>query len=221
MSLVDRRSGPAQAKRCRLLAVGDSLTDPKSGGGRYLNEARERCECQVTNLGKGGAMVNQIRARLLSHFAETRGTYSHVVIFGGVNDLYSDLTAKRTVAKIEADLELMYRAARARGARVIAMTVTPWGGFKRYFTPHRWQNTLTLNRWIRESRRRGLTDHVIDGEQLLSCGMAERLCEDFALPYRDGLHFGPGGHARLATELVKALAISGCGAEPDDGSADG
>ncbi|HMA92592.1 MAG TPA: SGNH/GDSL hydrolase family protein [Polyangiaceae bacterium] len=209
--------GSALSRACHLLVVGDSLSDPKSGGGGYLLAVSQRCQCAITNIAKGGAMVNQMRAQLFEHL-ENAPDYSHAVVFGGVNDLYSDLTAKRTVAKIATDLEKMYRAMQQRRTKVIAITVTPWGGFRRYFTDHRWQNTLALNRWIRETRVHGMIDLVLDGEHLLACGDAERLCDAYAAPYRDGLHFGPLGHQRLAHELVQALGPAYCPVHPDHGS---
>lgn len=217
----DTRDLPSNADAarpaCRLLAAGDSLTDRRSGGGGYLELARRSCGCEITNLGKGGDMTNQIRKRFLAHLHASDEKYTHAVIFGGVNDLYSDLTAKRNVAKISADLEAMYRASKQRGMTVIAITVTPWGGFTRYFSEHRWSNTLRLNAWIRDGVSRGLTDAVVDGEHLLACGDEARLCARFAAPYRDGLHFGPEGHRELALALVRALGPPLCPRPPDDG----
>ncbi len=162
-------------------------------------------------------MVNQMRMRLATHLAEPHADYQYVLVFGGVNDLYSDLTAKRTVEKITVDLEKMYRAARATGARVIAFTVAPWGGFRRYFTEYRWQNTLKLNAWIRSTPAQGLTDAVVDAERLLSCGTAEELCATYAAPFRDGLHFGRQGHRRLSAALVHAMGRNQCFVPPVHG----
>lgn len=210
---------PSGSRRpCRLLAAGDSLTDPRSGGGGYLELAQRSCGCEVTNLGQGGAMVNQIRRRLLAHLEASGELYTHAVIFGGVNDLYSDLTAKRTVAKISADLDAMYRASKRHGLRVVALTVAPWGGFKRYFTDQRWTHTLELNAWIRQSPSRDSSDAVVDAESLLACGDPRFLCASYAAPYRDGLHFGPRGHRQLAVALVRALGPTFCPELPDDGS---
>lgn len=228
---------------CLLLAVGDSLTDPKSGGGGYLKAIESRCGCQVVNLGKGGDMVNQMRRRLAAHLASTENHYSFVLIFGGVNDLYSDETASRTVAKISADLSQMYELARARGSRVIALTVTPWGGFRRYFTPKRARTTEELNRFILGRRDVGPVDVVVDAYRLLSCpdlehrqaahaenrdlghaenhdlgrteGHAEALCPSLAAPFKDGLHFGPRGHQVLGEALVEALGTARCPERPD------
>lgn len=163
-------------------------------------------------------MANQIRKRFLAHLQASNDHYTHAVIFGGVNDLYSDLTAKRTVEKITTDLDAMYRASKQRGLTVIAITVTPWGGFTRYFSEHRWSNTLRLNDWIRDSVGRGSIDAVIDAEHLLACGDPTRLCARYAAPYRDGLHFGPKGHREIALALVRALGPSLCRKPPDDGS---
>ncbi|HEY5961959.1 MAG TPA: SGNH/GDSL hydrolase family protein [Polyangiaceae bacterium] len=217
-SLGDDEADSRQARPCQLLAVGDSLTDTRSAGGGYLEAVRRHCDCRITNLGKGGAMVNQIRAQLLAHLAEGGAKYSDIVVFGGVNDLYSDLTAHRTVAKIESDLSTMYDAAHHHGARVIAFTVTPWGGFKRYFTDARWQSTLTLNEWIRQAKARATVDYLVDGERLLSCGTPTLLCPSAASPHRDGLHFGPAGHRLLGAALVKALGPKRCHDVPDAGS---
>jgi lysophospholipase L1-like esterase len=204
---------------CRLLAIGDSLTDPKSHGGGYLRAIERDCNCTVNNLGRGGDMVNQMRKRLLAHLAQSPPSYSHVLVFGGVNDLYSDETAKRTVAKIEGDLEAMYRTARNHGARVIAVTVAPWGGFRRYFSPHRAETTLELNRWIADGPKRGRSDYWVDAYSRLSCGVPTELCARYAAPHRDGLHFGPIGHERLGQALVEALGPTQCPGHPDAGSA--
>ena len=112
--------------------MGDSLTDPRSNGGLYLRYLKERCpRSTFDSYGKGGEMVNQMRRRfatdvLASVPSDGVAPYTHVLVFGGVNDLYSDLTAHRTLDKIEGDLSSMYAAAKGRGLAVIALTVTPW-----------------------------------------------------------------------------------------------
>lgn len=125
-------SGPRK-RVYRLAAMGDSLTDARSKGGAFLDLLRERCpRSTFDNLGVGGQMVNQMAARFPRQvLADARGQapapYSDVLVWGGVNDLYSDETAGRTVAKIENDLGYMFSTARARGLRVLAMTVAPVG----------------------------------------------------------------------------------------------
>jgi lysophospholipase L1-like esterase len=198
------------------------LTDAKSGGGRYLANVEASCKCAVENLGKGGDMVNQMQQRFLAHLRSTPVRYDIVVIFGGVNDLYSNETAHRTNDRIQRDLAAMYRAARDHGAQVVAFTVAPWGGFRRWYTPTRGENTRELNAWIRDAPARGMVDVVVDAYALLSCGSPERLCDHFARPFRDGLHFGPDGHAKLGAALVDALGPKTCAkVPPTRGSAHG
>jgi lysophospholipase L1-like esterase len=199
---------PAEPRRYVVAAIGDSLTDQSSGGGKYLQLLRKRCpESQFYNHGKGGDMVNQMRRRffrdVLPALAARRTT--HLIVFGGVNDLYSDLTAGRTPEKVSKDLAAMFAAARERGVKIVAITVAPWGGFERYYNPRRGQATLELNAWLQAEHARGQIDHVVDAYALLSCGDPERLCPEVALPYKDGLHFGPVGHEKLGEALYAAV----------------
>jgi lysophospholipase L1-like esterase len=125
-------------------------------------------------------------------------------VFGGVNDLYSDETAGRTTSKIEADLSAIYAEAKAGGARVVALTVAPWGGFTRYFTPHRADTTRELNAWILAAQARGTVDVTVDAHALLGCGDPDKLCERYENARSDGLHFGHAGHEALGRALYDA-----------------
>jgi len=199
-------SGSGRAARAHsVLVVGDSLSDPRVGGGRFLRAVTEACPATtVDNHARGGFMVNQMRRRFEAELGpRLPGGYTDLLVFGGVNDLYSDETAGRSVDKIQRDLGALYAAGRAHGLRVIAFTVAPWGGFSRYFTERRARTTEQLNAWIAEQREQGKVDVVVDAYALLSCGDPERLCPKFEAPRADGLHFGPLGHARLGEELLK------------------
>lgn len=194
-----------------VAAMGDSLTDAKSNGGKFLDLLRERCpKSRFDNYGKGGQMVNQMRRRFADDlFGPGRPAYTHVIVFGGVNDLYSDLTAGRTPAKIEADLTFMYQEARRHGAKVVAITIAPWGGFGRWFNASRGAATLEVNRWILAQRDAGAVDAAVDAYKLLSCGDPTLLCPNYTPPYKDGIHFGPEGHKKLG-EALFAQVFSGC-----------
>jgi lysophospholipase L1-like esterase len=204
-------SPPAPPRPVTVAAIGDSLTDARSGGGKFLDVLRARCpKSRFDNYGKGGEMVSQMRRRFGSEvFGAGRPAYSHVIVFGGVNDLYSDLTAGRTPAKIEQDLAWMYQEARRHGARVVVLTVAPWGGFTRYFNASRSAATLEVNRWILAQRDAGQVDAVVDAYRILSCGDPTRLCPTYTPPYRDGLHFGAEGH-RLLGEAIFDQVFSAC-----------
>lgn len=202
------RSGTPTA--CRVLVLGDSLTDPRSNGGGYLRAWSQKCpHCQFINLARGGAMVNQMLRALREHLSTSPPNYSFVVVFGGVNDLYSDQTAHRTLERIERDLSAIYRLARDHSTNVIAITVAPWGGFHRWYTDERGHNTQTLNQWIMERRALGEVNSVVDSRPVLTCGDPEQLCPEYMPPHRDGLHFGPEGHRRLGDALLRVLG-DGC-----------
>jgi lysophospholipase L1-like esterase len=161
------------------------------------------------NRSKGGFMINQIRKRLETEVLPEGGSYSHAIVFGGVNDLYSDQTANRTLSRIQADLSRIYAALTQRGIQTIAITVTPWGGFSRWFTPERSQNTQTLNAWILEQPHKGAIATALDAYPLLSCGIPTHLCPALSAPFKDGLHFGKLGHQKVGQALYD-LAFQGC-----------
>jgi lysophospholipase L1-like esterase len=199
-------AAPVKKQKVTVAAIGDSLTDAKSHGGGYLDHLRKKCpKSRFDNHGKGGQMVNQMRKRfaadVLGEGAADRPAYSHVIVFGGVNDLYSDDTAGRTPEKIEGDLLRMYKAAKGKGMRVVAITIAPWGGFKKYFTDHRKKTTAEVNKWIAAQVAAKNVDHVVDAFAMLSCGDADKLCPKYAEPFKDGLHFGAAGHEVLGKAL--------------------
>ncbi len=149
-------------------------------------------------------MVNQMRKHFESDlFGASTPSYTHVIVFGGVNDIGSNETAGRTVAAIRGDLAAMYDAARRRGVKVVALTIAPWGGFRAFHTAQRQQMTLEVNEWIRKSPAAGGADHVVDAYRLLSCEDPERLCESYVAPFNDGLHFNRRGHRKLGEALYR------------------
>jgi lysophospholipase L1-like esterase len=195
-------AGSKQA--CVVLAIGDSLTDARAHGGKYLDHLRERCpNSRFYNLGKGGDMVNQMRRRFTGELQADAGRFTHVIVFGGVNDVMSNLTAGRTPKLIGQDLSAIYALARERGAKVVAVTLTPWSGFTRFYDAARADATHAVNAFIAEKQRAGEIDHVADAYALLSCGDREALCPSYAAPFKDGLHFGPEGHKKLGEALYQ------------------
>ena len=98
----------------------------------------------------------------------------------------------------------MYRMAHDHGIRVIAVTISPWGGFRRYYNARRGCYTLQVNAWIRSRINTGEVDTVVDSYPLLSCGNPERLCNAYVKPFNDGLHFNTTAHAKLGQALYEA-----------------
>lgn len=204
---------PQPAKRRYVVAaLGDSITDSRVGGGGYLHYLESACpESRFVNFGKGGDMTNQMRKRWQRDILPQQESLelNTLLVFGGVNDLYSDLTAGRSNERIEADLSAIYSSAQAAGLEVIAITVSPWGGFTRYFNPRRGKNTRRLNAWLLGLVAEKQLNHAVDSYPLLSCGQPERLCPAYESRYRDGLHLGPQGHQVLGEKLL-ATVFSDC-----------
>lgn len=191
--------------RFRVVAMGDSLTDTKVGGGKFLSYLASRCpESRFESVGKGGQMVNQMRKRFGRDALSRPAT--HVLVMGGVNDLYSDETAGRTPAKIKADLSSMYDASRAAGRKVIALTIAPWGGFKHH-SERRAKAHREVNAWVLGQREEGKVWAAVDTVPLLSCGDPDRLCEGLGM--RDGLHWTAAGHEKVGQGLFEQV-FSGC-----------
>jgi lysophospholipase L1-like esterase len=204
-------SSVARARVYRVAALGDSITDESVGGGKYLDFLRRACpESSFYHFGKGGDMTNQMRRRLhadlLPEVSKLR--LDTLIVLGGVNDLYSNLTAGRSNPKIEDDLRQIYQTAKDNGLRVVAVTVLPWGGFRKYFSPERADNTRALNSFILGLVGQGV-DVAVDGYSLLSCGHPEELCPAYELKRPDGLHPGLEGH-RILGKALQAEAFSDC-----------
>ncbi len=197
---------PEKKRAYAVAAMGDSLTDPKSHGGKYLEYLHERCpHSRFDSYGKGGNMVNQMRKRFARDVfgdgtKEKRPHYDYVIILGGIADIGSNETAGRTVAKIEGDLGQMYKIAHEHGTSVIAMTVPPWGGFIKY-DDTRHAMTLELNDWIRHKPAN--VEHAVDIYPLLSCGDAKKLCPEYGWP--DKLHWSKKGHDIVGRALYEAV----------------
>jgi lysophospholipase L1-like esterase len=201
-------TAPAKKRIYVVAAMGDSLTDPKSHGGKYLEALQTRCpKSRFDSYGVGGNMVNQMRKRFERDVfgegtGETRPAYTHVIVLGGIGDILSNETAKRSASLIAGDLTTMYEMARAHHAEVIALTLPPWGGFKAYDTA-RHVMTLKVNTFIQEKATDGVVDFAVDIYPLLSCGDKRKLCPDYA--WNDHLHWSEKGHDVVAKALYSQV----------------
>ena len=204
---------PKTKKRYRVAAMGDSLTDPRSHGGKYLEYLADKCPQSIfDSYGVGGNMCNQMRKRfahdVLGDGADPPKTpYSHVLVLGGINDICSDESASRTNDRIKADLTAMYAMAHERGLRIIALTLPPWGGFARYYNKRRARSTFDLNDWIRKQPEAGAVDHVVDIFPALSCGNPEELCEPYG--WSDRVHWSKKGH-EVVGKLLHERVFADC-----------
>lgn len=204
---------PAKRRTYVVAAMGDSLTDPRSFGGKYLDVLRRRCPgSRFDSYGVGGQMVNQMRRRFARDVLgqppdeeHPKPRYSHVIMLGGLNDIFSDESAGRTNDKIKKDLHAMFRMAKDGELAVVAVTLPPWAGFKRFHNRRRQASTLRINRWLRRQvgRRGGKVDVVVDAYPLLSCGRPAFLCKPYAL--KDQVHWSKKGHEVIGQALFRRV----------------
>ncbi len=198
-------AAPAKRRRYSVAALGDSLTDPHSHGGKYLDALRKSCpESYFESWGKGGDMVNMMRRRFQAYVntGETQ-RFTHLIVLGGINDICSDEKAKRTNDKIIADLTAIYAEAHRVGLAVIAMTLPPWGGFTAFYNPRRAASSFALSDWIREQAKTGAVDLLFETYPLLSCGEPEKMCDPYAVP--DHVHWSAEGHRVIGEALAKTI----------------
>jgi len=210
--------GKAEAppgRRYVVAAIGDSLTDPRSGGGKYLKALAQRCpESRFDAYGVGGQRTDHMRWRISDDLFgrstpwQKRPHYDHVIILGGVNDLAQAPIRDARIERIKQNLSEMYRAARARGVTVVALTVPPWGKLRGGFD-RRAAATELLNGWIRSRRSAGQVDEVVDIHPLLSCGDKDVLCPKHRRFINDNIHWGSAGH-ELVAEALHRQVFSDC-----------
>lgn len=198
-------SATAPEKRSYVVAaIGDSLTDPKSGGGGYLTYLQARCPTsRFDSWGKGGNMVSQMRARfardVLGEGGDgTRPHYTHVIVLGGIADIGSNETAGRTVAKIQSDLRAMYQMAHARSAVVVALTIPPWGKYTTY-DDEKHRMMLEMNAWLRGVPEP--VDHVVDVFPKLVCDGRD-LCPEYV---SDSIHWNKRAHELVGAMLLQQI----------------
>ena len=125
-----------------------------------------------------------------------------MLVFGGLGDVLSNLTAKRTAAAVQRDMTEMVRLSRERGAEAIVLTTHPWAGSAAY-DGVRAAMARDINAWILEAGRSRAIDATFDTRPVLSCGDLERLCDTAAAP--DRLHLSKDGQRALGEALHAAL----------------
>lgn len=208
-----------EPRRYVVAAIGDSLTDTRVGGGRYLKYLGQRCpESRFDAYGVGGQRTEHMRWRFLHDVfgigaARKRPAYTHVIVLGGINDLSAgSLSAART-ERIRANLSYMYREARVRGVEVVAVEVPPWGSL-RGVRDARVQATRELNSWIASRPGEGDTDYAVDLGPVLRCDdragvRPGDLCPSFRRFPTDRIHWNAAGHERVA-ELIHRAVFDDC-----------
>jgi hypothetical protein len=189
-----------------VAAIGDSLTDPKSQGGKYLVTLQRLCpKSSFVSFGKGGNMVNMMRKRFVRdlyapHEDGTTPSYTDVIILGGLGDILSNETAKRTAKKIGEDVLWMVDEAKSRGARVLVLQLPPWGTHPA-FDATRGKMTRDVSSMIAGWAEAKRIDGTMETRPLLQCGNPEVLCKEFG--WKDGIHWSAEGHAVVGKALYE------------------
>ncbi len=110
------------------------------GGTSYVTTLRQRCSgLRFTNLGINGQGTGQMLARYGRQVLNCN--YNEVIIMAGVNDM------PRSLEDIKSNLATMYRQAKEKRLKVIAVTVLPWKGYSSW-TEAKQRKTEELNSWI-------------------------------------------------------------------------
>ena len=185
-------------RRYVVAAIGDSITDPRVHGGLYMKHLAERCpKSRFDTYGIGGQFVRNLRARFDDDvFGAKKPGYTHVIVFGGVNDLIGNPTATM-LADAERDLAAMYEDAHARGVRVIALTIAQWSPHSAYDA----RMTESLDAWILSQSQDGDVTHAVDVRVPLMCEDQGTVCLQYRRFPIDTVHWNDRGHQVVADAI--------------------
>jgi len=195
-----------------VAAIGDSLTDTRVGGGRYMGWLKQRCpESRFDAYGVGGQRTDHLRWRLASDiFGEglrapsARPRYSHLIVLGGVNDLVASPPGYGNTDSIRRNLAFIWGAARSRGMVVIALSVPPWTApGPRH--DERIPATARLNSWMSEQQRLGSVDYVVDSHVRLAGEDGVSLLRAYRRESTDFIHWNAVGHEVIAEALFQEV----------------
>lgn len=198
----------AARTRYAVAALGDSITDTRVGGGRYMAALSRRCpKSRFDAYGVGGQQTRHVRWRFgqdlfgdgLRGQAAQKPRYDHVIVLAGVNDFAGGLVDEARVAKTKEHLAWLYRTGRERGLAVVATTVPPWGHMH---GEHDLAITRELNGWIGAQAALGNVARVVDVASVVSCDEST-LCDAFRRTPRDGIHWNDAGHEAVAEALYR------------------
>jgi len=164
----------------RVLVVGDSLT----GSPGYCDTLRKALNKELLCISKTGAGIKDIHSTAMSALIALEP--STVVVLAGVNDLASG----RSLEYITTALDEFYQDLDRAGAKVVAVTLTPWSGHNVGSSQKMQEDTRTLNAWIKSHPVPAV---VVDTSDLTGQG-------------KDGLHLTRVGGEQLAKLVLQRLS---------------
>ncbi len=212
----------ALSKDIKVATVGDSLSvDPPSSLEYYHYPSQLELFYDVTQsdsfavgAAQTGSAQNPKGMRLQYEDSVANAGYDLLIVLGGVNDVASG----RSVSFTQENLGYIYSQAKAKGMKVAAIPILPWGC---YYTSdgNKVAQTKEINAWIEANND---VDYFIDVYALFSDGN-DCLKEEYSL---DTIHVNRAGHDKLA-EIINAIVFeeqdgdmacgeTGCSAAGDD-----
>ena len=173
---------------------GDVLARRLASGGTHLGFANAGIAGnRVLNRGNGPSALERVERDALE-----RAGLTHVVFFEGTNDIAGDFNA----AQIMTGIRQIVAKARAKGVKIIGVTVIPRGnatvGPK--WTAAYERERLALNAWIRAPHS---FDAVIDFDALMKSGPSVKLADGSSAPAIpeawncDGVHPNAAGYKAM------------------------
>ena len=202
----EEKLGVVPSKVIRVGVMGDSITKGWKGYDTYVEYVKKlmkiKPQYEFFNHGVGANMTSQMQRRFKKDILD-KG-YNEVIILGGVNDIASG----RDLETVQNNLKEMYSAAKKKGMRVIAVTITPWGTFqdrpgnKKRFPKDVQEKTLKLNQWILDQKKKGIVHEVVDLYPKMKAEDGRSMKKEFR---GDGLHPSPAGQREIG-RIVSQVA---------------
>jgi lysophospholipase L1-like esterase len=175
----------------RIYTLGDSET----ASGYYQSKLSLLLPStwKIVNNGIAGNNTTQMLARLSSDILNI-GDAEYVIVMGGINDVYQDVSA----ATIESNLQTIYTAIHATGAKVVALTLTP----SQYCSAPRQAVVDAVKTWILNTATN--VDYRINAYTLLEDPSA---ANNLLATYDSGdhIHFNQAGGNALGQAVYDAV----------------
>ena len=188
----------------RILCIGDSNTygyDPRSFlGSRYPENVRwtgilAESGYDVVNFGQNGKFVPRpTEFSRISGLLQEKGTFSHILVMLGSNDILNGISAKETAEHMEVFLRFLKGMAEKAAVILIAPPVMQYG---------EWVDSASV---IDESAL--LAERYREAAEKLNILFADSGRWNIKISY-DGVHFLPEGHASFAAEIENLLKTAG------------